>query len=179
MAGLLVPSVTPTPAVQTGGMTLLSTTTLSGATTTISGINQSYTNLIMVAHSMTNATADGNLWIEINTLTSGQGMRAIGWTSLNTTSITNAPKQNNSLLTANTWDRTSNANVAYLNIQNYSSSTFIKPQQYDVTYRGTSGNQSQEYFLGSNMNVDAITDIKIYNTGGNWSTGTVLLYGVK
>jgi hypothetical protein len=162
-----------------GGMTLLSTTTLSGASTLISGINQTYTNLIVVAHSMTNATANGNFWIEINTLTSGQGNRLIGFTSQNTTSITDAPKQNNSLLSAHTFDRTSNENVAYLNIQNYSSSTFRKPTQYSVTYQGPSGNQSAEAFLGSNMNVDAITDISFRNTGGNWSTGTVLLYGVK
>lgn len=45
-----------TPA-STGGMTLLSTTTLSGASTTISSISQSYTNLQVVLENVTVSTA--------------------------------------------------------------------------------------------------------------------------
>ena len=41
-----------------GGMTLLSTTSLSGATTTISGISANYTNLYVYIYGVTNATSD-------------------------------------------------------------------------------------------------------------------------
>ena len=41
-------ALTQVPAAQTGGMTLLSTTTLSGSTTTISGIPTGYINLFAI-----------------------------------------------------------------------------------------------------------------------------------
>ena len=47
-----------------GGMTLLSTTTLSGATTTISGISQDYVNLYVVIYGVSNATASGNFQLD-------------------------------------------------------------------------------------------------------------------
>jgi hypothetical protein len=166
--------------ISAGGMTLLSTTTLSGASTLITGIDQSYTNLIVVIHSMTNATADGSFRLEWNTLTSGQGQRAIGWASPNTYpgDMTQNQKQNNSISVPNNFDRTSNANVVYINTQNYSNTTFEKPQQVSITYTATTG-QAAVSFQGSNRNLAGITDMNIFNTGGNWSTGTVLIYGVK
>jgi hypothetical protein len=174
MAGIIVPTSQP------GGMTLLSTTTLSGAATLITGINQSYTNLIVVIHSMTNATANGSFRLEWNTLTTGQGHRSVGWASPNTYpgDMTQNQKQNNSISVPTNFDRTDNANVVYINTQNYSNTTFEKPQQISITYRSTEG-QGALSWQGSNRNLAGITDMNIFNTGGNWTTGTVLIYGVK
>jgi hypothetical protein len=49
-----------------GGMTLLSTTTLSGATTTVSGIDQTYVNLFIIVTNVINNTANGAFRIGIN-----------------------------------------------------------------------------------------------------------------
>ena len=54
------------------GMTLLSTTSLSGASVTISSISQSYKDLVIYIYGMTNATADGAFQIKVN----GGGMKA-------------------------------------------------------------------------------------------------------
>ena len=52
-------TITQVPPVQTGGMTLLSTTTLSGTSTDITGISQSYTNLFIYIPRLTfSANAD-------------------------------------------------------------------------------------------------------------------------
>ncbi len=52
-------ALTQVPAAQTGGMTLLSTTALSGTSTDITGISQSYTNLFIYIPRLTfNASAD-------------------------------------------------------------------------------------------------------------------------
>jgi hypothetical protein len=173
-------AITQIPSSGPGGMTLLSTTTLSGSSTLITGINQSYTNLIVVIHSMTNATANGSFRLEWNTLTSGQGHRSIGWASPNTYpgDMTQDQKQNNSISVPTAFDRTDNANVVYINTQNYSNTTFEKPQQISITYRSTAG-QGAVAYQGTNRNISGITDMRIFNSGGAWSSGTVLIYGVK
>jgi hypothetical protein len=53
-------------AVSGGGITLISTTTLSGAATDLTSIPQTYTNLVLVIHSATNNTANGVCTIKPN-----------------------------------------------------------------------------------------------------------------
>jgi hypothetical protein len=52
-----------------GGMTLLSTTTLTGSSVTISGINQSHINLYVQITGATVSTGSGNLTLKINAVT--------------------------------------------------------------------------------------------------------------
>jgi hypothetical protein len=158
-----------------GGMTLLSTTTLTGATTTISSISGSYNSLVAVIFGVTNATADGDFRIAPN----------------GTTNITNQQQTSTSTtLTTNTSDylkfstaslsplRTSTNNAWKLEISNYASATSVKPFSVNGGFDQTSGNVG---FLSSGYikTTSAITSLVFSNSGGNLSTGTVLLYGVK
>jgi hypothetical protein len=52
-----------------GGMTLLSTTTLTGSSVTIASINQSYINLYVQITGATVSTGSGNLTLKINAVT--------------------------------------------------------------------------------------------------------------
>ena len=52
-----------------GSMTLLSTTSLTGATTTISSIDQTYSNLYAIISSVTNATGNGAFRVAPNNQT--------------------------------------------------------------------------------------------------------------
>ena len=69
-----------------GGMTLLSTTALSGASTTISGISGSYNNLFAFIYGVNNATANGDFRCAPNGNTSSSHTAYFS----NTTTLANA-----------------------------------------------------------------------------------------
>ncbi len=160
----------PTP--QTGGMTLLSTTTLSGATATISGISGDYNSLFIIGYGVTNATADGTLRIAPN-----------GSTNISNTggvlqgSVVN---RNSSYIfclgdPSNLYDRTSANNVFSCQIDNYKSTTHWKT----FLLSGGITDSVNSVMGGPIKTTSAITSLVFSNSGGNLSTGTVLLYGVK
>jgi hypothetical protein len=153
-----------------GGMTLLSTTTLSGTSTTISSINQTYTDLQIFIESL-----------------SGSG----GYTGvirLNGDSTTRY--RNNYNASANeTWSyglqgysripcttTTGQTVFASINIPNYKSSTTGKHLQ--VYAAGTNVDTAGVCFTSTTFG--AITSITITSAAATETmTGTVLIYGVK
>ena len=170
MAGILVP----TP--QIGGMTLLSTTTLSGASTTISGIDQSYRNLQVVLFGMTNATADGLFKLQPN------GSNNIATTILSYGDAGTNVRDFNSDGRFGDFNitRTDANNHFVFNIYDYANTTRFKAMDVNGQYRQTSVTGGRAISGGGSFATNsAITSLVILNTGGNWSTGTVLLYGVK
>jgi hypothetical protein len=158
-----------------GGITLLSTTSLTGATTTISAIDGTYKNLVAVIYQVTNATADGAFRCAPNgttNITTGSGTRL------------DMNQYNESYLfisgpTASTVDRTQNTNAYCLQIFDYANTTYFKPfllggNHFQSGHGGVAVN-----YGGSIKTTSAITSLVFSNSGGNLSTGTVLLYGVK
>jgi hypothetical protein len=156
--------------VSAGGMTLLSTTSLSGATTTISSISGSYTNLVMFIYGVSNATANGAFRIAPNATTNITYSIVVNDTTL---SQVNA----NYMFVANqNIDRTRTDNVWTLQINDYASTnrkTYISTGGHDFT-----GFSNHHNWGTVNLSA-AITSLVFSNAGGNLSTGTVLLYGVK
>ena len=160
-------------AVASGGMTLLSTTTLSGASTTISNIDQTYTNLYILVTGVTNATADGKDYCSPN-FSSGQTVSA--------QEISNGAvsQENNYVrLTGNVNRTRTDANNSYqLQIYNYASTTFYKPVFWSGYFQQSGGSRSVMGGGGYYSN-SAVTSLNFFNDGGNLSTGTVRIYGVK
>jgi hypothetical protein len=158
-----------------GGMTLLSTTTLSGASTTISSISQDYVDLQIVFYGVTNATADGNFGIDPN---SNSGLAYTVWSRGAT--FNNSAAESLWLNYFNTYQplRTSAANNWTLTINNYSETTQYKSFSYFGGYT-TSVNLYPTIGYGTIATNSAITALLFKNTGGNLSTGTVEIYGVK
>ena len=167
-------------AVSGGGMTLLSTTTLSGASTTISGISQDYLSLLAIVTGVTNATADGAFQCAPN-----------GNLSAHTLAINNCAAATPDLESyssnymrlsgpgGNGPQRTSADNAIAILINNYSTSTF-KPFQVYGSYNVANNAFDRGYFgMGGIKETTGITSLVFNNDGGNLSTGTVLLYGVK
>jgi hypothetical protein len=167
-------------AVASGGLTLLSTTTLSGASTTISSISGAYTNLYCVVFGQTNATADGTMLISAN---SGASIFTTH------TEFTNASVQN---FEANLYLRLAFDNAAYrifrtsannawtFTIENYASTTAYKAISFNGAYVRNSGADTGGVTGGGGVvTTSAITSLAFANDGGNFSAGTVLLYGVK
>jgi hypothetical protein len=161
-----------------GGMTLLSTTTLSGATTTIS-VSGSYNTIYGVVTGVTNATADGVFQLAPNGTASiyeYTGVRAKNGTATTVTGIADTYIN----LGLNEYPLRTNANNVWVfQIDNYASTTSYKMCDWSAgaVYAGT----LPLTVMGSCLikTNSAISSIVFSNSGGNLSTGTVLLYGVK
>lgn len=160
-----------------GGMTLLSTTTLSGASVTISGISGSYNTLVAFIFGVTNATANGKFRIAPNGTTNITD--SFGRNS-NTSVSTSAgnyiyPGQRGA---DENIDRTDSNNSFTVQINNYASATNYKSIiQYGTFLSG--GSRTAGLAAGGITTNSAITSLVFSNSAGDLSTGTVLLYGVK
>ena len=159
-----------------GSMTLLSTTSLTGATTTISSIDQTYNNLYAIISGVTNATSNGTFRVSPNnqnSITSQQTL--IGG------SITNIA-DNNLILSG---DGThilgsgNNENIFTFLINDYTSASKYKTVSVLNGYNDTGNSHRGGAVLGYIRTTSAITSLVFSNSAGNLSTGTVLLYGVK
>ena len=165
--------------ISAGGMTLLSTTTLSGATTTISSINQTYTNLFISVYGHTNATADGYLLVLPNNLPTSTTSVSQSYNTSGGNALLNAELLFMPAIAADKMLRTDANNSFGIIINNYASTTYYK--SFDLTggfVKTVSGNNATRVsgYITTNS---AITSLVFQNTGGNLSTGTVLVYGVK
>ena len=150
-----------------GGMTLLSTTTLSGTSTTISGISQDYNHLVFIGNGVSFSGASDKISMRPNNVT------ASGRYSY----VTNAAATNTQIFPTVNIDYASSSNDAfYLCINNYTS-TKHKPTNF------FGGNETDDWSLnagGSCRATVAITSMVVTTTSGTSTlSGSILLYGVK
>jgi hypothetical protein len=160
----------------TNGMALLSTTTLSGASTTISGISQSYKSLEVWIYGMTNATANGVMRVEPN---ADATACVLTGTSFSSSSAFRSSSNAQIKFNTESVNRTNANNVARIRIDNYSNTTNYKPLTFNCFYVGVSTFDVAENYGGAITLNTAISSLVISNTGGNWSTGTVEVWGVE
>jgi hypothetical protein len=160
-----------------GGMTLLSTTSLTGATTTISSISGSYVNLVAFIYGVTNATANGEFRIAVNGSTTGQIYTTRGWD--NTGGSYDTGEQSTYFkATAKLFTRTDATNFIAVTFFDYASASHNKV--ISAFGRAVIPTISHVFNTWGSYNADtAITSLVFSNSGGNLSTGTVLLYGEK
>jgi len=163
-----------------GGMTLLSTTTLSGATTTISGISGSYNKLYAVITGVSNATTSGSFRIAPNGSTNISYFRS----SIGDSGFTDQAGQGtyfilfgNNNIARSLYTSTNNA--YFLEIQNYASATANKTVSAFGVYENVTPETVGAISGGGILTTSAITSLVFSNSAGNLLTGTVLLYGVK
>ena len=161
--------------------TLLSTTTLSGATTVISGISGSYKDLIIYAYGVTNATADGDFRLAPNGTTNitYQIGRYGDSGATNTSFVEGTATYLFLTLSAGVIGRTFGTNSFVLKIPNYANTSYEKSFSHEGQYQ-LSG--SAPAFINSTGRIgttSAISSLTFSNSGGNLSTGTVQIYGVK
>lgn len=158
-----------------GGMTLISTTTLSGATTTISGIPSGYINLFLLISGVSNATADGNFRCAPNASSANGNNITISGTTIEN-------NQGDYILfnkSTSLFARATTTNAFAFTINDYASATSRKSFSIFGQYQSTGPAQQSVVAGGGIGTTTAITSLVFSNSGGNLSTGTVLLYGVK
>jgi hypothetical protein len=163
-----------------GSLTLLSTTTLSGATVTISGISGAYTNLMAFVFGVTNATVKGDLQVAPNGVTNlSDGTFSTSSTALGSGGNRYVLLSGQGATTQSVLTSTNNSYV--MTINNYASTTSFKTiTSFGANEdSGASPQTTGRIYFGQYKSLSAITSLVFNNTGGNLSTGTVLLYGVK
>jgi len=164
-------ALTQVPAAQTGGMTLLSTTSLSGTSTTISGISGSYNNLAAVIYGVQlNSGSD----LRINPNSNSGYARAMVYGNAGTTPITSTNIQTRSPATT-----AYPAEFAfYFSLTNYASTASAKPFEF---YGNSDSGDYQSVEFGIWNRTNAVTSLVFTTSNGTstFSAGTVLLYGVK
>jgi hypothetical protein len=156
------------------GMQLLSTTTLSGASTTISSISQNYADLEIWIYGMTNATTSGYFRCAPNGSTSivhGSGV----YNSAGASAF--APLNNDYFITTQFILNTGGLNAIKLKIENYANASFYKSFNATANYLNSSSQSNSEIFGGGIKTASAITSLVFSNTGGSFNGGTVKVWG--
>jgi hypothetical protein len=157
-----------------GGMTLISTTTLSGASTTISSIPQTYNSLYLVITGLTCNSADGILRCLPNGVDNLSNYSVLENTTV--TSRTNSTIR----ITETQYLRTDANNAWAFSFDNYTSATRYKPFNFYGFFVATSSVNTSITASGAFRSNTAITSLEFDNFGfGTFATGTILLYGVK
>lgn len=163
-----------------GGVTLLSTTTCSTGTTTVSTINQTYTDLQIVIYGLNLSTAasvnfniNGNATgIYATGIRAGNSSGGTGAAFTNTTNTGFQINQGQLIAGGNT------SNAWKININNYSSTAIRK----NITLVGgfDAGSEIMKYTEGGYWNnTSAISSFTLTTSTGTFSGGTILVYGVK
>ena len=113
-----------------GGMTLLSTTTLSGSTTTISSIDQNYKSLYLVITGITANTGNEDPTVRPNNDTTACNYTGSRTQGANAPTASGVTQDEIHLAHFIGTDRTSTNNAWSLTFDNYSSTTSYKPFKY-------------------------------------------------
>ena len=160
-----------------GGMTLLSTTTLSGASTTVSSINQGYTNLYVVFQDTvgnTNTTFLIRFNSDTGTNYRTQGAKGGGGTISVDSGSDDGVWFYDGLGSSST---AGNPLSGFLSINNYTS-TGTKPLEFSARVTRSDNRKfyiaSGIYFGGS-----AISSMTFVAENQSFTAGTVRIYGVK
>jgi len=154
------------------GYTLLSTTALSGATVSVTGIPQTYQELMILVYEQTNATTNGKIRVGVNSSTTFgyyTGLETAVAGSFAGTYITVAD------------DKAAASAVQSLcaKIDRYSSTLLSKPTQYFGYYVNPSGAARIITYGGISYGTGAITSVQVSNSGGNQTGGTVEIWGLN
>ena len=161
-----------------GGMTLLSTTTLSsGSSTTISSINQTYTDLLIVTRNVNVFHSNDNIKINFNGSADqfyGRQATNLGGSADNTVYSYRDLRVD---FTSATWS-TASSNSLALKIYQYTNTASHKVVEGAGMFTSNGDTKNAGTIGGAIMSNSAISSMTIF-TGSTFTSGTVLIYGVK
>lgn len=160
------------------GMTLLSTTTLTGASTTIGSIPSGYRNLHLVVENFKPATDKVKLLLRIN---GNSGVVYKYLSGATEESTTQAPNGTFIILCGAEIDNTVASNLCIFDLYDYSNSTTWKVSRViSAAVDGTTNTSTSATHAGHIFyNTTAVTSLVLLFNSGNITSGTAYLYGVK
>ena len=159
-----------------GGMTLISTTTLTGASVTLSSIPQTYINLYIVIRNFRPSTDGQRLGMRYNGVTSATYNSTSSYSSADNISFTDTYSD-----ISTTCDNTVTTSLGQIIIPDYTNATTWKSFNgtFMVPNATTSTNLNNSFSAGFHNQTAAISSITFQVNSGNLAAGTVYLYGVK
>jgi len=164
-----------------GGMTLISTTTLTGASVTLSSIPQTYNDLRLVIRNPLPATDGSYLTLQYNGVTTSQYFGSSG-VYYSTTPILSGQFVTSMDIAGTTGldNSVTNSNIMH-EIYDYTNSTTYKNINTYAVMTDPTTTTSNYFgnFPSIYRQTTAISSILIKLNSGNFTSGTVLLYGVK
>jgi hypothetical protein len=162
-----------------GGMTLISTTTLSGASVTLSSIPQTYNDLFVVVRNYKPTNDDNNIQFRFNADSTANRHRIVGNgitqqnvnLDFNATLISTNCGQDNSVATG----------LTTITFPDYTNTVTWKKASFEVLTTSPTDTSNMRHYLGYGYynQTSAITSLQFLSNDGDLTSGTVLLYGVK
>lgn len=166
-------------AASSGGMTLISTTSLSGASTTISSIPGTYKNLQLVIRDLLPATDGTGLNMRLNGDSTANRYVVYPWNSAAVTNLSFDDTQFGGIVQL--IDNGVTNNLTIINLYDYANTDTYRYgtcQGVSVYSSNTAQIIAGNYNLYYNQ-TSAITSITLIMGSGNITSGTALLYGVS
>jgi hypothetical protein len=158
-----------------GGMTLISTTTLTGASVTLSSIPQTYTNLLLYIKDPKPATDGTEGRFTINGTATGYSMQQTPVSGSGAVTFGSSFFRMFDYL-----DNTSANGFGYALIPDYTNGSWKTAQINGFGNDGTTPTSYRyAWYQGFTNITAAVTSLVISPSSGNWTSGTALLYGVK
>ena len=156
-----------------GGMTLISTTSLTGSTITLSSIPATYNNLQLVIRGFKSTTDNESYNLRFNGVTGSNYVASTSNTGTNTFSDTSIASPGN--------DNSVNNGLGVHDILDYANTVTWK--LCNSVMFGINATTTTSVGINRNFGVfnstSAISSITIFTGAGTFSGGTALLYGVK
>jgi hypothetical protein len=169
-----------------GGMTLLSTTSLSGVSTSITGISGSYTDLKVVISDYT-FNVESRIQITFNSNTTANNYRGGGFKVEYGTPALTTPRYSETSVSdpsGEPFGSTDYDRIYILDVSQYATASSTKLYQaQSKSFYETSDYYTTGWLFGyfGNTGENAITSIQIKSANGTstWASGTVKIYGVN
>jgi len=170
-------------AFSSGGMTLISTTTLTGSSVSLSSIPQTYKDLRLIVRKFQPSVNAENMSMRVNGVTTANTYRYFDW-STTSTNLRNQSFNQSLRETVAFIDQKSTSedtNLCDIVIPDYTNTTTWKMYWgYSVAIRNdNSANLSATTRIGFHNQTAAITSISLFPNSGNFTSGTAYLYGVS
>jgi hypothetical protein len=161
--------------VASGGMTVLASGSLSGASVVLSTISSGYYNLQLVVRNFTPSTTQNNLTIRVNGVSTTSYRRVTGTSEANTTF------NETQVDVGESGQKGSGSDALHIiTFYDYANSTTRKFWDFmSVQNPSTSANINAIHQFGITSPTTAISSITMLSGAGNLASGDYILYGVK
>jgi hypothetical protein len=159
-----------------GGMTLISTTTLTGASVTLSSIPSTYVHLQLVIRGYRPALDGSNLSLRVNS--DGTANRH---SNDNTSIGDNLTFSQPQWQIVRAQDNGTDQSLSCVTIFDYTNTTTWKTGQINAVSSHSGTPTNYNFIVSTNFynQTAAITSLLLLPSSGNFTSGTALLYGVK
>jgi len=167
-------------AATSGGMTLISTTTLSGATVSISSIPSTYKELKLVVTEYKPATSASALRIRVNG-DSNANRHAFSATPSGNNNGDTATFDQTSFLASYTPNSTTANGISVIQFFDYTNTSIWKYGTLTTVVNDNTTSTSFRLYNGTFIynQTSAISSLDLFPSSGNFTSGTAKLYGVS